>query len=193
MAAVPRVSAGAMSARERNPYYRGVGKGPAVGRLAKRLQLRAAAFLDGEEDIDCRVGQGLPCRYAAESPEYSPDDRVLLLSGIVVKQLRGPAPNQKRVLKAFQELGWLKRIDDPIPPHDSVDVKECLHSTIEALNKHQQNRLIRFSGDGTGKGVCWAILPKAARARAKQGAMASAAVDSRSSYSAPLGVPARRC
>jgi hypothetical protein len=52
------------------------------------------------------------------------------------------------------------RIDDPLPPQADQDPKRRLHDTINALNRKQRQRVIRFSGDGTGQGVRWAaVLP----------------------------------
>ena len=35
-------------------------------------------------------------------------------------------------------------------------------NTIKWLNRHQEHRLIRFLGDGTGEGVCWELISDAA-------------------------------
>jgi hypothetical protein len=73
----------------------------------------------------------------------------------LVKRFRLPAPNQKRILAAFEEEHWPPRIDDPLPPHPEIDSKRRLHHTLIALNRNQKQRLIQFHGDGTGQGVCW--------------------------------------
>jgi hypothetical protein len=60
------------------------------------------------------------------------------------------------ILDAFEELGWPRHIDDPLPPHREQDPKRRLHNTIDSLNRGQVNRfLIRFRGNGTGRGVGW--------------------------------------
>jgi len=74
---------------------------------------------------------------------------------MVVKQFKVPAPNQEVILASFEEEGWPPRIDDPLPPQADQDSKRRLHDTIITLNRHQKNRLIRFSGDGSGEGVRW--------------------------------------
>ena len=75
-----------------------------------------------------------------------------------MKQYRVPAPNQEAVLSAFLEEGWPRRIDDPLPPKGDVAPKTRLHDTIKWLNRNQQERLLRFLGDGTGQGVLWELI-----------------------------------
>jgi hypothetical protein len=66
-----------------------------------------------------------------------------------------PAANQELILLAFQEQDWVAPIDDPLPPVPDVDPKRRLHDTIRRLNEKQMNALIRFHGNGNGKGVWW--------------------------------------
>ena len=94
-------------------------------------------------------------RSSAELPCWCPTSRILRFDGIVVKQFRQPAPNQETILAAFEESGWAERIDDRflstvIPVRNS----DC---TLRSgrLNRHQEHKLIRFVGDGTGEGICW--------------------------------------
>ena len=68
------------------------------------------------------------------------------------------SPNQEAVLEVFQEEGWPRRIDDPLPPLAEQDPKYRLHFTIRRLNQSQEHCLIRFFGDGTGEGVCWEFV-----------------------------------
>jgi hypothetical protein len=91
-------------------------------------------------------------------PEWDADRRKLLLDGTVVKQFPQPSPNQVLVLVTFQDDGWLHRIDNPLSPRPDQDAQQRLHDTIVRLNRHQQNRLICFRGDGTGEGVCWELI-----------------------------------
>jgi len=128
----------------------------------KEVSAATVAVLESGREIDCWLDDGSQCRYAPETPEFDLAQRVLRFRGVVVKRFLQPAPNQIVVLRAFQELAWPQRIDDPIPRHDDVDVRDCLHSTIEALNNHQEHPLIKFSGDGTGTGVCWTLAGETA-------------------------------
>ena len=82
-----------------------------------------------------------------------------------MKQFRQPAPNEERVLAAFEEEGWPERIDDPIPPLGDVTPKERLHSTIWALNRHQEHKLLKFHGDGGGEGIRWSAVSEPAPAQ----------------------------
>ncbi len=83
------------------------------------------------------------------------ETRTLWYLGKVVKEFRVPAGNQKLILEAFEELGWPPWIDDPLPPRTGIDSKDRLHNTINRLNCHQKNRLLKFHGDGTGKRIGW--------------------------------------
>jgi hypothetical protein len=74
-----------------------------------------------------------------------------------VKRFRQPAPSQETILATFEEEGWPPHIDDPLPPQPGQLPKQRLHETITNLNRHQQNRLLHFLGDGTGRGVCWQL------------------------------------
>jgi hypothetical protein len=58
------------------------------------------------------------------------------------------APRQERILTAFQEQNWPEKINDPLPVGK-------LPMTLYALNQKLGNAPLRFSSDGTGKGIVW--------------------------------------
>ncbi len=91
-------------------------------------------------------------------PHWDEQRRILRVGQHAVKHFRRPSPNQEAILAAFEEEGWPRRIDDPLPPHGEQPTKCRLHDTIKWLNRHHQPRLIRFFGDGTGEGVYWEFL-----------------------------------
>jgi hypothetical protein len=88
-------------------------------------------------------------------PSWDPDRQQLRVGGRIVKEFKVPAANQEAILAAFQEEGWVPRIDDPLPPNPNQDSKRRLHDTINSLNRHQKHSLLRFLGDGKGEGVRW--------------------------------------
>lgn len=94
-------------------------------------------------------------------PSWDPELHQLRIGELLVKEFKLPCPNQGTVLMAFEEDGWPKRIDDPLPPRPELDSRTRLRYTIKSLNKNQKNRLIRFMGDGTGQGVRWQFRPDA--------------------------------
>jgi hypothetical protein len=102
---------------------------------------------------------GMGCLKAEYSltPRWDSHRRVLLFDRQVVKRFKVPAPNQEIVLATFEEEAWPVRIDDPLPQHVNIVAKQRLHDTITSLNRNQQNRLLRFFGDGSGEAVCWEI------------------------------------
>ena len=106
----------------------------------------------------------------SELPHWDPERRVLRLGARVVKYFRQPSANQEAVLSAFEEANWPSQIDDPIPPRDEQDSKRRLNRTIERLNKHQSEHLLRFHGDGTGQAICWEPLSAPARVKVRRAA-----------------------
>jgi hypothetical protein len=82
--------------------------------------------------------------------------RELSIDGKLVKRFKWQAVNQETVLSAFQEDGWPRVIDDPLPPKPQQDSKRRLHDTIKALNRNQNK--MRFHGNGTGQGIRWEVI-----------------------------------
>jgi hypothetical protein len=91
-------------------------------------------------------------------PTWDRERQELRLGNLVIKQFKVPAPNQERILAAFQEEDWPTRIDDPLPPATDQDSKRRLHDTINSLNRNQKQPLIHFLGDGTGQGIRWELV-----------------------------------
>jgi hypothetical protein len=91
-------------------------------------------------------------------PVWNPRLRCLSLGRLIVKQYHLPAPNQEEVLTRFHNENWIEQIADPLPREAEIDPKQRLHETIAALNRHQINPVLRFMGDGTGRGVRWASI-----------------------------------
>lgn len=98
---------------------------------------------------------------AKGEPTWDPYRRELRIDEHVVKRFRCSAKNQERILASFEEEGWPHRIDDPIPPKPDQNQSQRLRDAICSLNKHQQSRLIRFRGDGSGRGVVWELVIRA--------------------------------
>lgn len=92
------------------------------------------------------------------TPTWQSETRELRWKDRVVKRLKWRAVNQITVLCAFQEEGWKEVIDDPLPPSPEQDSKGRLHDTIKALNRHQDNKLLRFGGIGTGEAIRWQLI-----------------------------------
>jgi hypothetical protein len=91
-------------------------------------------------------------------PIWDSTEKELWLEGLIVKRFRWPAPNQELLLDVFEEESWPRRIDDPLSKVPEQDPRRRLHDTIKCLNRNQQNRLIRFRGDGSGEGVAWELV-----------------------------------
>jgi DNA-binding NarL/FixJ family response regulator len=91
-------------------------------------------------------------------PHWNVATRELTAGGVLVKSFQQHSPNQFAILAAFEEEAWPKKIDDPLRREGIVDPKERLRATIKSLNRRQRQKLVRFFGDGTGKGVAWQML-----------------------------------
>ena len=103
----------------------------------------------------------LPVPRRAQSrtkPYWDAEHRTLWFRGVIVKQFRQPSRFQMLILDVFEQEGWPEQIDDPITGADFPGAKPRLHNVIQNLNRHQQNHLIRFRGDGTGEGILWQIV-----------------------------------
>jgi hypothetical protein len=99
-----------------------------------------------------------PTLATATVPHWDGDRRELWVGHALVKRFRVPAENQELVLASFEEEGWPARIDDPLPPQSDLNPKRRLAEAINRLNHNQKTRLLRFHGDGSGRGVCWELL-----------------------------------
>ena len=96
-------------------------------------------------------------RTSLQQPVWDTRRRELRLGLAVVKQFKLPAVNQETILIVFEEEGWPPQIDDPLSPRPNLEPKRRLHDTINSLNRNQKRPLLRFSGDGSGKGVRWQL------------------------------------
>ena len=92
-------------------------------------------------------------------PLWDREARELRVGNVVIKRFKWPAENQERVLDAFEAKGWPPRIENPLDQHPSICPKRRLHDTIKCLNRKQLNELIKFRGDGTGRGVLFEVNP----------------------------------
>ena len=77
----------------------------------------------------------------------------LLFDDEVVRKVSPQAANLIKILDAFQEDGWPKKIDSPFSPCE--DGKQKRRDAIRELNK--KLRKIRFESDGSGEGLLWKL------------------------------------
>lgn len=93
-------------------------------------------------------------------PHWDAEARRLWWQERLIKEFRRPAVNQELVLAALEEEGWPLRIDDPLPQTPGIDPKMRIHDAIKALNRHHLHRIIRFGGDGSGRGIQWFLMER---------------------------------
>ncbi len=79
-----------------------------------------------------RLVAGFSAEATAEltTPKWDCLRQELRLGDLLVKRFKVRAPNQERVLSAFEEEGWPACIDDPLPRCTDQDPKRRLHETI---------------------------------------------------------------
>ena len=104
------------------------------------------------------VQHRLPGSGAVPAPCWDGERRELSVGRTVIKRFSVPAENQELILSAFQEEAWPAHLDDPLPPAPGLDCKRRLHSAIQCLNRNQKAPLLRFHGDGCGRGLLWERL-----------------------------------
>jgi hypothetical protein len=93
-------------------------------------------------------------------PSWDPRTREVWFRGRLVKRLRRTAPNQECVLTAFEECGWPRRMDDPLPRG-----AERLRETVKSLNRGQHWPALRFTVEADGRGLRWVAVEPGLLAR----------------------------
>lgn len=119
------------------------------------LPLRTAILRNLDEHAERPNGETVGVDSSQPAPCWNVNARELRVGDTLVKHFRVPARNQELVLSAFEEDGWIVRIDDPLPPNEEIDSRQRLRDTIKSLNRSQQSPLLRFHGDGRAQGVRW--------------------------------------
>lgn len=82
-------------------------------------------------------------------PNWDKERRELRFGDATCKRYTRPAKKQWAVLDAFQEENWPPRIDDPL-------LGKLRYEAVRQLNSGL--KLIRFTNDGGGDGICWALV-----------------------------------
>ena len=92
------------------------------------------------------------------TPRWDKFERTLYVGPHVIKRFSLPAANQQRILAAFEEEGWPRSVDDPLPPSSTQAPGDRLRETVRALNKnHLIPNKVKFRMDGTGEGVTFDV------------------------------------
>ncbi len=94
----------------------------------------------------------------AAKPSWDAQRRELWVEGSLVKRFRQQSSNQQAILDAFQAANWPRRIADPLPLQPEQCPKRRLHDAVKCLNRHHRHEAIRFTGDGSGRGILWEQL-----------------------------------
>ena len=84
--------------------------------------------------------------------------KTLTFRGETVKEFRHAAPNQFRVLDAFEETGWLNTVDDPLLRKEGMNPKRRVTNTVDALNNNHTSNVIFFRTNGKGTGFEWGVI-----------------------------------
>lgn len=91
-------------------------------------------------------------------PRWDREARELSIRRVRLKRLHHSSPNQEQLLEAFEEEGWRRIIDNPLPRTDGILSEQRLRNTVKQLNRTLAPRLIQFHTEtGRGSGCCGAI------------------------------------
>jgi len=93
-------------------------------------------------------------------PHWDFESRELTFQSIVLKRFHHTAPNQELLLQTFEEQGWSRFVDDPLPRTADISPEQRLRDTIKQLNRTIVPKLIKFHTDGRGKRVLWCDLSR---------------------------------
>jgi hypothetical protein len=96
-------------------------------------------------------------RMSLTAPNWNAASHELRLGHRVVKRYKRPAKSQELILTAFEEEGWPKTIDDPLPADRDQNPKRRLHYTVHHLNRVQRPLQIHFTVNGSGQSVHWTL------------------------------------
>jgi hypothetical protein len=129
--------------------------------MAERF--RIVSPTDITEDLsrvqDAHPGNAPPetsrLRESRARPRWNRQERTLSYRGETIKQFIRDAEDQMLILDAFQEVGWFRRIDDPLPPRKGRQGREHLRKTVWNLNRLLPPGTIRFEIEPGGRGVKW--------------------------------------
>jgi hypothetical protein len=140
------------------------GRGLNVGWLS-RFVLTREGIAFAAEWLDMMPAKPVPVEAAQRGqpesslrPQWDSELRQLYWGGILVKHFRVPAHNQELILEAFEEEGWPRHIDDPLPQAHGIDPKVRLRYALKGLNRNQVNNVLLFEGDGRARGIVWQRL-----------------------------------
>jgi hypothetical protein len=90
-------------------------------------------------------------------PHWDSKRRELHLGSVLIRRFKRRAPHQELILSAFEQAGWPRRINNPLPSASAWLYDEQLHDAIKRLNRHQMVPLLTFHGNGSGHGVRWEL------------------------------------
>jgi hypothetical protein len=91
-------------------------------------------------------------------PRWRAGRRELWFGRELVRRFRKAAPNQERLLTAFEESNWPAGLDDPLPSTHGIVASHRLRETVKRINRGLRCDLIHFGTDGSGKRACWRRL-----------------------------------
>jgi hypothetical protein len=87
-------------------------------------------------------------------PRWNADLRELRYGSVLCRKYTRKAPEQERLLAAFEDAGWPPRIASD--SQSSNELRQLVYTLNEGLRKNDSP--IEFSGDGSGHGVLWAKI-----------------------------------
>ncbi len=117
-------------------------------------QVVLPCYFDGSRESGCAslwISQiVVALRHMAERPIWNARLGELWWHASLIKRFREDAANQRCVLDGFQDGGWMRVNENPLPAHRGLNRKRQLKYTIRDLNRGQHPTQVRFHGNGRG-------------------------------------------
>jgi hypothetical protein len=100
------------------------------------------------QELDRQIRNAL-----ARKPSWNRHEGTLMLNGVQCHEYKDPAENQRKVLDAFEDLGWPEVIESPWL--DTKDPQQETHRRVlKELNRTLRN-CITFHSKGKGTRIAW--------------------------------------
>lgn len=94
---------------------------------------------------------------SALTPRWDAAAREFWLGDWLIKRLRRSSENQELVLAVFEEPGWPRHIDDPLPPKPFHIHAERVEETCKRLNRCQIHSLLYFHASPSREIIMWKV------------------------------------
>lgn len=90
-------------------------------------------------------------------PRWDSATRELWLGDWLIKKLKKKSESQETILDVFEELGWPRQVDDPLPPKPFQIHADRVKEACKRLNRSQVNELLYFHASPDREIIMWKV------------------------------------